>query len=45
MLKVINLSYAEMLGDRPITECIVTLYLFIILLRYAGRYISAAILG
>ena len=43
MLKVINLSYAEMLDDRPIIECIVALYLFIILLRYAGRYISVVV--
>ena len=40
MLKVINPSYAEMPGRRPTNWCIVTLYLFITLLRCAGRCIS-----
>ena len=43
MLKVINPFYAKILGHRPMTKCIVALYLFIILLRYAGRYISVEV--
>lgn len=41
MLKLTNTSYAEILNYWPIVKCIITLYLFIILLRYAGRNISS----
>ena len=45
MLRVTNLSYAATHGHRPMIMCIVTLYLFIILLRCAGRCISAVVIS